>query len=460
MEISLDLQKPNSDNTPHKLTGMGSNEDFNNVIEEIASSRKEKEAKEEREKRIREIVQKQFVRIGDKYFKLVHQPDKTGRTHRKYVERLKTTIQDDFGKNSTKWVKKYEGFCLVPSHINFQPEINGFFNEYYQLSHEPDEGSWATIMQILRHIFGDHITFIIDYLHLLYTRPTQWLPILLLESKAKNTGKSTFGTLLKLIFEENAIKLGNSDFESDFNALWIKSLCIIVDETSLDKKGIMQMIKRLSTETNKVTSNEKNRAQTQIDFIGKFIFMSNDESKALPIERGDPRFAVFKVPTFQEKGIKEDPNIDQKIISEIPALLNYLKNMTPHHKEQGRMYFAPEVYCTNQLPSYYENNQSYTAKAIQEFIREAFEAFPDQPCLHYSTNDLIHELHRCHYLKNPDRQQIKKALENELSILQGPRQRYDLYSVFDYETISQTDYNPKHCNTRVYKFGRADFTNP
>ncbi|WP_221390815.1 DUF5906 domain-containing protein [Dyadobacter sp. NIV53] len=168
---------------------------------------------------------------------MVFTPDKTGNTFRTYDKRQKGTIIDDYGRRSIQFVKKYEGFCNVASHVNFQPEIKGFFNKYHPLSHKPSSGKFETITSVLSHVFGDKINFILDYLHLLYMKPTQRLPVLLLESKEKNTGKSTFGTLLKIIFEDNAIKLGNNDFESEFNEIWVSKLCIIVDETSLEKKA-------------------------------------------------------------------------------------------------------------------------------------------------------------------------------------------------------------------------------
>lgn len=99
-------------------------------------------------------------------------------------------------------------------------------------------------MRFLNHVFGAKIDFALDYLLLLYTKHTQRLPILLLESKERGTGKSTIGNILKLLFQDNSAKLGNSELKSDFNAIWVKRLAIIVDETSLEKNTVMQMIKR------------------------------------------------------------------------------------------------------------------------------------------------------------------------------------------------------------------------
>lgn len=430
--------------------------DINGAIEEISDTKKEDKAKEERERKLKEFIQKNFVRVGDKYYKLVNRPDKSGRTQRLYVERQKGTITDDYGRKALKWVMKYEGFCCVASHTNFQQVIEGFFNEYNPLSHKPKEGKFETISGILKHIFGEKIEFALDYLQLMYTRPTQRLPIILLESKEKNTGKSTFGNLLKMIFQDNAIKLGNSDFESDFNSIWIKSFSIIVDETSLDKKSIMPMLKRLSTETNKVTSNEKNKAQTQIDFIGKFLFMSNDEGMALLIERGDTRFAVFKVPTLQQSGIKDNPNIEENIQSEIPAFLDFLINRKLFHEESSRMYFATDVYFTKQLEVYFAGSQSYLAKAIQDFVRDVFTAYPDVPVLHFSVSDLIEQLSLLNYARKSDRQQMKKALEVDLSLKQGPRQRYEMYSLFDAENnLNNTTSISK--NNVAYEFKKDQF---
>lgn len=431
--------------------------DINGAIEEISDTKGEDKAKQERERKLKETIQKQFVRVGDKYYKAVNRPDKSGRTQRVYVERQKSTIIDDFGRKALQWVMKYEDFCCVASHTNYQQVIQGFFNKYHPLSHIPAPGQFETILGILKHIFNDRIEFAIDYIQLLYTRPTQRLPIILLESKEKNTGKSTFGNLLKMIFQDNAIKLGNSDFESDFNAIWVESLSIIVDETSLDKKSIMPMLKRLSTEKNKVTSNEKNKAQKQIDFIGKFLFMSNDEGKALLIERGDTRFAVFKVPTLLQSGLNDNPNIEENILLEIPAFLNFLLKRKLFHQETGRMYFSTEAYFTKQLEVYFDGSQSYFAKAIQEFIRDMFIAYPDVPIMHFSVSDLIDQLSSSNYTtRKADRQQIKSALEIDLNIKPGPKQRYDLYTLLQ----SENNLNSYICsagNNVTYEFKREKF---
>ncbi|MFN8353642.1 MAG: DUF5906 domain-containing protein [Spirosomataceae bacterium] len=400
---------------------------------------------------------KNFIRVGDDYFKRVMQPDKSGKQYPVYLKRTKGTIIDDYGKSSLEYIKKYEGFVCVPSHINFQEEINGFFNEYAKLSYSPKEGEFKHILILIRHIFGEnHVEFALDYLQLLYTKPTQRLPILLLESKERGTGKSTFGNLVSAMFEDNAVKLGNSDFESDFNAIWIKRLAIIVDETSLDKRGIMQMIKRLSTETGKTTSNEKNKSQVQIDFIGKFFFMSNDEGKALPIEKGETRFAVFKVPTFQEKGIEEIMDMEVRIQSEIPAFVHYLNNRKLYHSEQSRMYFGFDVYQTEQLKLYFENSISPLAKAVKNLVRDTFLHFPEVNELKFALRHFQQQLKDS--VRGIERERLRKVIEEELGIKQSEKQRFTYYDLLKSEL--NPDFTPQSNgeNTRPYTFRRQDFS--
>lgn len=370
---------------------------------------------------------KNFIRVGDNYFKIVYRPDKEGKPIKDYLKLNKGTIIDDNTHGIIKYIRKFDDFCMVASHTNYRQVINGFYNEYSELTHKPKEGNCDTILSIVKHVFGEHyLDFALDYLQLLYTNPYQRLPILLLESQEKNTGKSTFANVVYKIFQDNAIKIGNNDLQSDFNSVWVKRLAIIVDETSLEKKGITQMLKRFSTETGKVTVNEKNKAQTEVDFFGKFLFISNEEGKALFIERGDPRWAVFKVPTFAEKGIKDNPMIDKDIDNEIPFFLHFLSQRKLTYSLQGRMYFAPVVYQTAQLQLYYNNSISKTAQYIKKLVVDTFELFPEQETLKFGIADIMDELKS--ELRNIERERVRFALEKELMIIAQARNHYTLYS--------------------------------
>jgi hypothetical protein len=328
-------------------------------------------------------------------------------------------------------IEKYEDFVIVPSHINYQQVIHGHYNKYHEISHSPAQGEYHLIIGFFKHLFGsEYLEFILDYFQLLYIKPTQNLPIILIESEEKNTGKSTFGFFVEKIFQFNAVAVGNKDFESDFNSVWIDKLIVVVDETSLEKTSVMQTIKRLSTEKGQVLSNAKGKDKVSVDFIGKFIFISNDEGRALPIERGEKRFAVFKAQTFSNRGIEDDPNILGKLESQIPAFLHFLKNRKLHYPEKTRMYFDTEVYFTDQLNLYFKGSASYVARSLKELLKDTFQMFPEEAELRFSISDLLLELTKGGYLKGTDRQKVKRAVEEELRLTAQKRGRYSSFSLY------------------------------
>ncbi len=63
------------------------------------------------------------------------------------------------------------------------------------------QGDFPNIKKLVSHIFGEQYELGMDYLQLLYLRPVQKLPILLLVSEERNTGKTTFLNFLKALFQ-------------------------------------------------------------------------------------------------------------------------------------------------------------------------------------------------------------------------------------------------------------------
>ena len=193
-------------------------QDLDQKAEQDAIKKAEDEA--QKRKNLKKIAL-DFIRIRDDYYKIVYRPDKSGKLFKDLLRLSKTTITDDHTKGILKYINKYDDFTLVASHINYQQVINGFYNQYHEVTHKPTQGDCVNIFHILTHIFGEsHLNFILDYLQILYTNPNQCLPIILIESEEKNTGKTTFSNLLYWIFQFNAMKLGNGDLHSDFSGFW------------------------------------------------------------------------------------------------------------------------------------------------------------------------------------------------------------------------------------------------
>ena len=170
-----------------------------------------------------------FIRVGTTLYKVVDQPTINGGKVRKRIPWNMETLRQDYGKEFIMYVHKYDGFCTVPEHVNHRTVIDGFLNLYEPISHKPMKGDFPNIKKLLFHIFGEQYELGMDYLQLLYLRPVQKLPILLLVSEERNTGKTTFLNFLKALFQDNVTFNTNEDFRSQFNADWAGKLLIVVD---------------------------------------------------------------------------------------------------------------------------------------------------------------------------------------------------------------------------------------
>ena len=161
-----------------------------------------------------------YIRVGTTIYTVVQQPLVDGTTITRRIQWSFGTIRQDYGKNNIPPITKYNGFCTVPSHINYLKEVAGFYNLYEPITHIPVEGDFKHIRSLVEHIFGEQYELGMDYLQLLYLKPTQKLPILLLVSEERNTGKSTFLNFLKALFQDNVTFNTNEDFRSQFNDDW------------------------------------------------------------------------------------------------------------------------------------------------------------------------------------------------------------------------------------------------
>ena len=161
-----------------------------------------------------DISKEEFIRVGTTLYKLVNQPRLNGGYVKKRIVWNNETLRQDYGKHYLATVPKYDGFCTVPDHVNYRPIVEKFLNLYESIDHKPMEGDFPSIRSLVEHIFGEQYELGMDYLQLLYLRPIQKLPILLLVSEERNTGKSTFLNFLKALFQNNVTFNTNEDFRS------------------------------------------------------------------------------------------------------------------------------------------------------------------------------------------------------------------------------------------------------
>ncbi len=318
-----------------------------------------------------------YFRCGDDYYKFISVPNKYQQNERKFIRRLKSTITDDHGKDFSKYIAKYEAFCNVPDHVNFQQVFNNCFNVYAPFEHEPEAGECPAILEFITHIFGDHYELGLDYIQILYQKPTQILPILCLVSKQNKTGKSTFIKLLKAIFTQNATIIGNDDLGNDFNGFWATKLIVACEESFIEKKTIIEKIKALST-ADKMNMNKKGRDQEEIDFFAKFILASNNEDTFIFASRDDVRYWVRQVPVFSGK---ERVNLLREMIDEIPAFLDFLNNRQMYTQNVSRMWFDEKLLKTEALEKLIHNSRPGLEKEIYEKLKNIFIEFGEEEIL-------------------------------------------------------------------------------
>jgi hypothetical protein len=314
-------------------------------------------------------VKEEYIRVGTSLYKLAHQPLANGTTVLRRIPWSFGTIRQDYGKSHTPPIKKYDGFCTVPSHTDYHKEIDGFYNLYEPITHVPVEGEFPDIIKLMRHIFGEQFELGLDYMQLLYRQPTQKLPILLLVSEERNTGKTTFLNFLKAVFQDNTTFNTNEDFRSQFNADWAGKLLIVVDEVLLCRREDSERLKNLSTAlTYKVEAKGKDRQE--VNFFAKFVLCSNNELFPVIIDMGETRYWVRKVMRLDS----DDTNFLQKIKEQIPAFLYYLQHRPLSTTKESRMWFNPALIRTEALDRIMQSNRNHTEIDIVELLRTIMES--------------------------------------------------------------------------------------
>lgn len=306
-----------------------------------------------------------YMRIGTKTYKQQCMPLANGGSRKVLSPWSKSTLIEDMGNDFASNIPKYEGFCTVPNHVNYQRIIDGYYNLYNPIFHVPEEGSCETVLSLVSHIFEEHMEMGLDYLTLLYLKPTQKLPILLLVSEERNTGKTTFLNFLKAVFQENITFNTNEDFRSKFNSDWAGKLIVAVDEVLLDRREDAERLKNLSTaRTYKIEAKGKDRQE--LEFHAKFVLCSNNEAFPIIIDPGETRYWVRKISPLQS----DDTHFLEKLIREIPAFLYYLQHRPFSTKEESRMWFSPEDIHTEALDRIISCTRDRTEVAMVDVLKD------------------------------------------------------------------------------------------
>lgn len=366
-----------------------------------------------------------YIRIGTAYYKTVRKPLASGDAMVMLIPWSAECIKQDHGKSYLSEIEKYDGFCFVPSHLNYQRIVENFYNRYYPFKHKAKEGDPVHCLNYLNHIFGDQLELGLDYLKLLLERPMQRLPILCLVSTERNTGKTTFLNWLKAIFGDNMTINTNEDFRSNFNAEWTQKLLIGVDETFLERREDSERLKNLSTATFYKTE-AKGMDRQETEFFGKFILCSNNEDNFLIIDPGETRYWIRKIPVLTCDNL----HLLAKLKEEIPMVVYYLTKRKMITSNQTRMWFSPEQIFTPALKKVIRQNR---VKLEVELAGVLLSIVDDQELkeIRFCIGDAQGWLNR-RGIRSPDTTSIKRVLQNVWNL--KPASNSNAYMQYKFST--------------------------
>jgi hypothetical protein len=385
-----------------------------------------------------------FVRVGVDYYHLVDDINHFKVKYKKLVPWNKSTIIDDYGKEILKEVSSFSKFCLVPDNINYQRVHNNMYNKYAPFPHQPIEGpatleDFKHIHKLMTHIFGEQINYGYTYLKVLYEEPTQILPVLVLTSKERETGKTSFLHLLNIIFGENFSIISPEELASDFNESYAAANIIAIDETVIEKTSVVEKIKSIAT-AKMINMNIKHVSPVQIPFYGKVVLATNKEKDFMRIDKEEIRFWVRKVPKI--KDIITD--IEKKILSEIPAFLRYLSDVIePVDYTRSRMVFTDKELSNQEVNEVKKESRSSLAKDLEIMIEEYFLRFEGVKMFEASASDIKI---KWFVNDNINRHYISKVLKEEMNIpFSGEVKRYEPFN------------SGESITGRVFTFHRSSF---
>jgi len=308
-----------------------------------------------------------FVRVGINYFKIIEKKDRFGTKHTELKQWNKQEIVEDLGRAALKDVVKYDDFTIEPNNIKYKSAVDGCYNMYRKFPHRPKAGSWKWTKILMQHIFGEQYEQGMTYLQVCYTLPKQALPVLVLVSEKRQTGKSTFIDWMNAIFGNNMGIINPDDIGRDFNANYATNNIIAIEETLIDKSASVEKIKSLSTQKF-ITVNMKHVSHFKIPFFGKIIMASNNEHKFLKVDEEEIRFFIRKIdiPEFQNHNILND------MIKEIPAFLHHLKNLPKPDLSKSRMVLTQDEIHNESLNVVKAYSKNWLYKELVEYIDDLF----------------------------------------------------------------------------------------
>lgn len=282
----------------------------------------------------------------------------------------KSTILDREGTTKLlPYIDRFKGVNVYPSYPSVKNSVGNDFNLFrpwpYKASLKP--GEFPTIEKILNHVFKQDIDFGYDYFQLLITEPTQRLPIVVLSSVERGTGKSTIMELCEKMFGENYKSLNVASYLNKFNYYWRASRIAIIDEAVLNGKAVMNKIKSESTSTTIITELKFGASRNLNNYLSLMLINNNPDSFA-EVEKNEDRLVIFKLKPFDKGEMIIDIMKQKGINKEIENFLHFLENRKMYYPKKGRFYFDLSVYNNQNLRNLVRKSAPLSVERIIEMI--------------------------------------------------------------------------------------------
>lgn len=285
-----------------------------------------------------------YIRVGTKYYKTIKKIDRNEiiRTELKIWD--KVIITDDYSRDFLDKIPVYNDFTMEPNNKKHNQIIGNNYNLYAPFEHETclkqdyAEDKWLWTNILLKHIFGEQYELGLQYIKVLYDLPTQKLPIFVVVSEERETGKTTFMDWVEMLFGDNTVIINPQDISNSFNSSYADKNIIMIEESRFDSVQATEKLKNLATQK-KILVNTKFIQQYSVPFHGHLIISSNDENKFSKVDSSEIRYWVRKIPTLKGKA---NHNILQDLRDEIPYFLYHLDTLPNIDRTKSRMIFEAE----------------------------------------------------------------------------------------------------------------------
>lgn len=308
-----------------------------------------------------------YIRVGPDYYKKIQKKDRFGIIRTEIKAWKKGEISQDHGDDFLEKIPKYDDFTISPNNFNYSPIVDNCYNLFFEFSHVPKEGDWKWTKILLEHIFGEQYALGLRFLQILYLHPERLMPILVLVSKERQTGKTTFLNWLNMIFGNNMANMGLLDFIDNFNSFLATSNIIAIEETIIGKPGTVEKLKAYAT-SKFICVNPKYVNKYRLPFFGKFILTSNNEEQFVRIDDEEIRFFIRKV----GQPVHKNHEIERDMKAEIPAFLFYLTTLPQIDFSTDRTGFTPAELENESLKKVKLESKSHLYKSIAMQIEDLF----------------------------------------------------------------------------------------